>query len=290
MTHSRIDLINRIGRIEVRPFLAPIPDARSVIVTTIQEGIQFNYRITEEPGWWILYCNQSTIRRVEKPTSMFEIIQFLEVLPRFLVIAVHRLRTDTWMVVPWNTSDANQRGWHDGEPKALHLVRDNIRPFDVVVTRRLGQILYYDTLEDSLGTTSISEKMREEFNAGRIDSQMIGAPPEMWRVHSILSDYVSTVQRTEQERIQVEYRQSVEGQLRWHLAFVGAELRGWHEAGEGYEVHWRYEGHERTTILRRDFQVASAGICLDGTDQRHNLSTIVGVMEQARNREMDDEW
>ena len=41
--------------------------------------------------------------------------------------------------------------------------------------------------------------------------------------------------------------------------------------------------------LRQDLQVASAGICLDGTDQAHNLSSIVGVMDEAVRGGMDDE-
>ena len=74
--------------------------------------------------------------------------------------------------------------------------------------------------------------------------------------------------------------------MSWHLAFVGAEFLGWHEAGEGYEVRWRHGGHEYRTRLRQDLQVESADICLDGTDLRHNLSSIVAVMEEGRRRGM----
>ena len=150
MSRSTLDLIDQIGRIRVRPFLAPIPDAESVVVTTVQEGVQFNYRLVREPGWWVLHCDQVEVRQVEPLSSMFETVRYLAALPRFLVIAVHRLRADTWLVVPWNGSDAAQRGWHRGEPRAIHLVRDAIRPFDVVVARRLGSTLLYDSLDEGL--------------------------------------------------------------------------------------------------------------------------------------------
>ncbi len=287
MKRGAIDLIEKIGRIQVRPFLAPIPDAGTVVVTTVQEGVRFNYRVTREPGWWVLHCDRSAVRQVETPHSMFEVVQYLAALPRFLVIAVHRLRADTWMVVPWNASDAAQRGWPDGEPRPLHLVRDAVRPFDVLVARRLGQTMLYDTLDDGLGTSVVAEAMRNAFDTGREAVAAAGTPPEMRRAFALLNDYTGALARTEEERS----RAPVERQLRWHLAFVGAELLGWNEAGEGYEVRWRYNDREHTVLLRRDFQVASAGICLDGTDLHHNLSSIVGVMDEATRRGSTiDEW
>jgi len=290
VSRSTLDLIDEIGRIRVRPFLAPIPDAENVVVTTVQEGVQFNYRLAREPGWWVLHCDQVGVRRVEAPTSMFEMVQFLAALPRFLAIAVHRLRADTWLVAPWNSSDAAQRGWRDGEPKAMHLVRDGIRPFDVVVARRLGRTLLYDCLDEGLGAAPAGEAVRESFGSDTEDVRALGVTPEMRRAHSILEDYGAAVRRAERERAENERQTSLEGRLRWHLAFVGAELLGWHEAGEGYEVRWRHGGQEYRTSLRRDFQVQSAGICLDGTDPRHNLSSIVAVMEEGRRRGINDDW
>jgi hypothetical protein len=219
---------------------------------------------------------------------MFDVVGYLSVLPRFLVIAVHRLRADAWMVVPWNASDAAQRGWPNAEPRAVHLVRDAIRPFDVVVARRLDRIFLYDMLDEGLGSSGASQTVRAVFNSARGDIEVSGAPPEMLRAYSLLSDYAYGLQRTRQQRGEADRRTSVEGRLRWHLGFMGADLLGWHEAGEGYEVRWSYEGREYHTVLRRDLQVESAGICLDGTDQRHNLSSIVAVMEEARKRGRDD--
>jgi hypothetical protein len=287
MTGSTLDLIDRIGHIEVHPFLAPIPDASRVLVTTVQENVQFKYQIVKEPGWWVLYCDQSTVRRVEATVGMFEIVQFLDALPRFIVIAVHRLRADTWMVVPWNTSDATQRGWPDGEPMAMHLVRDAIRPFDVVIARRLGRTILYDTLDDGLGTAAIAKTMRDLFDSGTEDAITPGAPSEMRRACSLLVEYASALARMDPNRAESKQRTAMERKLRWHLAFVGAELLGWNESGEGYQVRWSHEGREYSTLLRRDLQVASAGICLDGTDLHHNLSSIVGVMEEAQHEGME---
>jgi hypothetical protein len=281
---STIDLINRLGRIQVRPFLAPVPEAGSVIVTTLQEGVQFRYTVVREPGWWVLHCDQVAVRRVEAPTSMFDVVRFLDALPRFMVIAVHRLRADTWMVVPWNASDAAQRGWANGEPGAMHLVRDSIRPFDVVVSRRLGRTILYDTLDEGLGTATLGEAFRESFDAGSGEDDSPGGTPEMRRAYSLLGDYVYGLKLAEEQRSEAQRRSLLEGRLRWHLAFMGADLLGYHEAGEGYEVRWRHNGHEYRASLRHDLQVASAGICLDGTDQNHNLSSIVAVMEEARRR------
>ena len=65
MSRSTLDLIDQIGHIRVRPFLAPIPDAERVVVTTVQEGVQFNYHLVQEPGWWVLHCDQVEVRYVK---------------------------------------------------------------------------------------------------------------------------------------------------------------------------------------------------------------------------------
>ena len=111
VSRSTLDLIDQIGHIRVRPFLAPIPDAERVVVTTVQEGVQFNYHLVQEPGWWVLHCDQVEVRQVEPLRRMFETVRYLAALPRFLVIAVQQLRADTWMVVPWNGSFAPGGGF-----------------------------------------------------------------------------------------------------------------------------------------------------------------------------------
>ena len=65
MSRSTLDLIDQIGHIRVRPFLAPILDAERVVVTTVQEGVQFNYHLVQEPGWWVLHCDQVEVRHVK---------------------------------------------------------------------------------------------------------------------------------------------------------------------------------------------------------------------------------
>ena len=68
--------------------------------------------------------------------------------------------------------------------------------------------------------------------------------------------------------------------VRWHLEFMGAELNSWHESGNEYRITWTHGGQTHSMDVARSGFVESAGVCLEGTDRRHNLSSIVAVMQE----------
>ena len=66
----------------------------------------------------------------------------------------------------------------------MHLVRDAIRPFDVVVARRLGSTLLYDSLDEGLGAGRVSEAVRDSLSSS--SGELRESRPSYGR-HSLLS-------------------------------------------------------------------------------------------------------
>lgn len=281
---SLVDVIDRVGDHIPEPFVAPIPDAEVVEVFTIQDGVPYRFKLQDTyPGWWIINPQSKLEARLGEIPQPCDILAYLEQLPRFYAISCFRLSERTWLVVPYNAGDAAQRGWPSGEPKAMHLVRHNVKPFDVVVVRSANTLLYED-LDTRLDGSHWKDwaTLQLEDKTGRL------LPRNYDNALAILWQRKKELEEEARKRAIEEQRSTTEGEFHWQLAFMGADLESWLESGEGYEVTWSHEGERYSMRLRRDKRIASAGICLDRTDSSHNLSSIVAVMEEARRLERFD--
>lgn len=230
-----------------------------------------------DAGWWEL--RPSTKKRAYPIRHAYphEYLLYLTQLPRFYVIVLFRVAENTWLCLPYNASDAAQRGWEDGTPRVLHLVRHSVQPMDVVVTRDLAGMLLYDSVD-----TRLESSRHIVLAQATIDIPIKGPKTDGFsNAISIIQDRLKT-QAEEEHRRQLEaQRATTEGNIKWHLEYVGAQLADFREYGEGFRVNWTFNGQTHQTTIRRDLRVHSAGICLAGGDRNFNLSSIVHVMEEA---------
>ena len=285
---SLVDVVEQVGSHTPKPFIAPIPDAEVVDVFTLQDGIPYTFKLrAQSPGWWqVVPVSKSWAHLGEVPQSC-DILAYLDQLPRFYAICCFRLSERTWLVVPYNASDTAQRGWPNGEPRAMHLVRHAIRPFDVVVTRSLAGTLLYEDLDTRLGNWLFTESLRFAVEEDSIEPSA-STRNDFKNAYQIVYHRKVELKAEAQRQAIEKQHYTTEGKLRWQLAFMGANLESWLESGEGYKVTWSHEGERYSMRLRRDKRIASAGICLDRTDSSHNLSSIVAVMEEAKRLERFD--
>ena len=277
-----LDLIHELDDHRPSTFLAPVLDADRVRVHAVQDNIPYTFTVQSEPGWWILepLSNKTKAQRVGPPRTMLDVTNYLKVLPRFLTIALFRVRNNTWLVVPFNSADAEQRGWLNGEPRELHLVRHRIQPLDVINARQLGGSLIYGSMSMAYGHSAEMNRMRQ--NLLNCHFEMTIDIPGMAQAIDIIQQHIQEQRRMTKLKAAKERRSSVEEQLKWHLEFMGAELTSWHESGETYRVHWRHEGRNYSMDVARSGFLESAGVCLEGTDRNHNLSSAVAVMRRHR--------
>jgi len=285
---SLLDVIDRVSEHVPRPFIAPIPDAESVSVFVHQDNIpyQFSLRGTE-PGWWLLNPNRNGNRAgVGRGAYPHEYLVYLSHLPRFYAIACYRVGDDSWLVVPFNASDANQRGWHNGEPQVVHLVRESVRPFDVVDARSLAGTLLYNTVAPmGMEMSALCRGIVWNDEDGNVNQDWTNAI-------TLITDRIAQIRREQEEQRRREQLSIIEAQrknltdrARFEAEFVGAELVSCTEVGNELEITWEFEGYQHTSRLNRQMRLESAGICLGDYRNEyewHNLSTTILAIQEGR--------
>ena len=287
------ELDAQAARLREHRILAPIVEAKQHWVTTILEGTPYRLRLPkEEPGWWKIRPLSDHEAEVLDEPMPHEVVEYLKQLPAVRVIVVWRLSKWSWLVYPWNTGDARQRGWPGApdtygryvpSPRPLHLVcAPAVRPFDVLVSRVLDSVLLYDEYDRRTLWAPLAEELRLHLERRVWEPSIRRLTPELRAVLSLHRHRFLLEEKRMIEQEEAQRRGTLEGRLRVALEYSGAVLRAWTELGEGYEVVWEHEGEEYRTVIRRDLFVESAGICLSGRDSDYNLSAIVHVLRLAR--------
>jgi hypothetical protein len=294
------DLLNVIQRIDdhqLQPYLAPIPvGGNRVDVLTIQDNIPYWFKVNAPAGWWLL--DKDTVVRDATVRERFE---YLRELPRFYVFALYPVRKvegegyQDWLCTPFNLSDAEQRGWKNGEPRVLHLVNVDVKPLSIMSTRNLAGTLIHE-LDFAPPVYSIHkgiydrDQFYKEFLYSDQSLDSFNVPNAEKHAATFIRQRLIDI-RIEQERLERERQmQSVEGRMKFALQASGAELVDYTEMMDGYKITWEYDGHEFTMDFDRNLRVESAGVCLrdeegglGDTQGWHSLSTIVDVIKEARN-------
>lgn len=273
---SLFDALDRVATHRLRPFVTPIFDADETRVFTVQDGVPYNFQVGGvEAGWYVMDGAEPVCDAV--PTDY---LPFMGKLPRFYIIALFPVSDTTWMGVPYNASDAEQRGWKNATPKPIQLVRGTPRPLDAIDARLLGGNLLYN------------------FPASSV--QRDTSTPDFKRASSIVRARLEAVRKEQarkalKERKQIE-RENVGVNFEHQLAVMGADLINWQESGTNrYEVTWEYNGAQFTVPVRRSGVLYSAGICvhddygtMGNTADMHDLASAVHLMEDARKKHRFD--
>lgn len=257
-----------------RDFFAPVPTSNTTSVFSLQDQIPYWFAIDiAEPGWYLLSPEQDLSVKIVREAFPYERLQYLNQLKRFYVIALFPITEDnqTWLVSPFNISDAEQRGWKNGEPRQMYLVDDEIEPLQIIDTRSSGNtLLYYE----------IASLMK--YNS------------KEWRhARNIIDQRIQQIQ-AEEKRREIAKKQSTErGRIEASLEFMGAQLVRYTPTIHGYEITWAHNGRRHTMQIDRNLRVRSAGVCLAGTDAWHSLASVIAVMEDranAINRGDHEDW
>ena len=281
---SLANILDRIAGHKLVDFVAPIPDADATVVfSLLPDGTPYRFQVSGvEPGWHVLHPGARGRATVVGPAPVWDIVvDSLRDLPRFLVVAALPLSESAWLCVPFSAADAEQRGWMNGEPKALHLVREHLEPLDLIEARDLGGVLLFDQIATHVDTSRL-RGIQTVLRESPVEAWDVSAPPVARNVISLIQQRRASDQ-AHQARVQRQQAvRSDEARLRSELDFAGAQLINWSELSDGFRVTWEHEGHTYTMPIQRDLRVESAGICLNETDRHYTLAAIVHVMAEAR--------
>jgi len=259
---SLLSVLDRIAEHTPQPFVAPIPDLERVRLFTLQDDIPYWFDVRNRQGWWRVIPTDNRQAKLDRLTYPYEYIPYMEQLPRFYVFALYPLSRWTWLCVPANSADAAQRGWPNGEPRPLHLTRW-LGQGGIVIARQMGDVMLFDN----------------------VTHRKKGWP---WADINSAIELIDTRKLAFKRQLEEERRKerlaTVEGQMEYMLGLSGAKLNNWAAMESGYRVTWSHAGRTHEMVLNRNMTVRSAGVCLDGTDQTHDLASIVQVMLERERR------
>lgn len=218
------------------------------------------------PGWYIIKPRSSVQAEAVREAQPFEIKQCYQVAPRFRAISVRRLASNSWLVFPFNMSDARSRGF-EVKPQPCHLVDRNLTPFMPIVSRLWFNVLLFDSSRVSAPREYLNSLERGEPEPPKVR----GRGPEFEIVYSMLSEEIKEAQK-----------KTVQGRIRSAVEYLGGEFIGFTEQGEGYTVHWTDGEHTYSSRIDANMRLVSAGICLEGQEYEQTMASTVAVMRRFR--------
>jgi len=75
-----------------------------------------------------------------------------------------------------------------------------------------------------------------------------------------------------------------EQKIRLALTRAGAEYRGHIERGDTYTIDYVVDGHNHRSVISKNLDVQTSGICLSGQDRTFDLQSLVTVMRESHDR------
>lgn len=200
--------------------------------------------------------------------------RYLELFEALRAVLVRELDDGTWLAVPSNRSDMEQR-FGASRPVVAHLV-DRGRPFDGAVLRHDGRSWWWERVDrraDPRVGGELRSALAERGAPDRLD--VVGASPEQIQAYRIAWKRLCTDGTNAGS-------EDPESRLRTALATGSGVLRDFADHGDTWRVDWETSSGERhsSVVTKDDLTVVGAGICLAGRDREFDLESLVGVVEK----------
>jgi hypothetical protein len=266
------DLINQLAaaeeRFAERPFVAPV--TRGARVRVRIEGIVSELHV-EPPsyeGWAVLKVAKPGWAQVTGDAPLARVREYLALFPRVTLVLCGREKGVWWGVQ--GQASASRVRLEGAAP--LHLSGE-ARLFEWVRARWDGARFLYEGREPGRDP-SVAAYLREALEAGTEPEALARptlSPPDRTAYGRQLELRRQAKRRTEADR------------LREAVTHSHGEFRDFTERDDHYVVSYLVDGAQHvTTVRKEDLSLLSAGICLDGEDEKFDLASLVGVIREGR--------
>ena len=267
------DLLNKLEA-EERDFLnsevlAPVLPGQAVTVRIA--GIVCQMRVDDQrfEGWAVLRPLSTKAARILRPARLAEVSAYLALFPKVGLIAIAR-EGRRWHALPAHRGDSR---FHTERPVPVMLAEESVQPFDTLAARFDGRLFWYEK-RDPRRNPALAAYLRQSLNEQH-------APMALHK--SGLSAEERAAYAYAWSLLEEARRGRVEVQLADALAHAGGRLESFIERDEAYTITYQVDGARHvSTVRKNDLTVLTAGICLSGQDQRFDLTSLVGVMREAR--------
>ncbi|MCP6757362.1 MAG: hypothetical protein NHB32_01025 [Fischerella sp. CENA71] len=255
-------------------FIAPC--VRGGKVRTRMAGIiyTFNPKPRDFEGWGIFQPIDEKVATVVEEPNLPQIAEYLQYFKPLRLRLAHPLRSQTWLAYPVNEADMRQRCGYC-RPVAVNLVTDGAK-FEVIIAHTDGAAWWFDEC-DRRADPLVTEKLREHLKQITPPDQLRfqGLTPEMRTVYEIVAQHTK-------EFAALQQQQRDEKLLQKALQMGGGKLDEFRDRQDHWVVQWTTADgeHHTSAISKTDLTVMSAGICLSGEDEKFDLQSLVGIVEQ----------
>ena len=269
--------------------LAPILDGRRVTVKV--GGVACQLAIgSGAKGWGVLEVESTQRARWLRAATLGEREKYLALLPAVRFIALSRAG-EVWLAYPAHAGDGRFR--LKGAAPIRDAATSNVQAFDTLIARFDGTHFWFERI-DARRPPAIAQYLRESLAASIApnDLHKKGLSSEEKTAYAY-----ALYGPPEKEDAKVEnFRASLnplsantpDGRLAQSLTHAGGRLVSWIDRGDAYTVTYQFGEQTHTSTVRADdLSVMTSGICLSGRDRDFDLTSLVGVMQEAAS---DEPW
>jgi hypothetical protein len=253
-------------------FLAPIVGRGPVLIRIA--NVVCRLRVTDNlphnfKGWAILQARPISEAAFIRSATLSEQSTYLRLFPPTQLILAAFV-DHVWWALPAQRGDTRIR-LENAVP--VQLTEDGLERFETITARFDGRVFWYER-RDSSRDPSLAAYLREQLNAGAKPDDLHKANLSR-EEREAYAFACALIAQAEQDR--------VEGRLKNALDHAGAAYRSHVERGDVFVITYEVDGRTHTSAIRRDdLSVETAGICLAGQDRRFDLTSLVGVLREAR--------
>lgn len=278
--------------------LAPIVGGRRVTVKVA--GVACQLAIDNQArGWSVLEVVSTQRAKWLRVASLLEREKYLALLPAVRFIALERMG-EIWLSVAAHAGDARFR--LNGIAPIRGAQSANVQMFETIIARFDGTHFWFEKL-DTRHSPAIAEYLRtslaepiapDALNKKGLSAEERAAyalalygPPEPEAVETIHAATASV-------NPLLLNPNTPDGRLAQSLQHAGGRLISWMDRGDAYTVTYQFGEQTHTSTVRADdLSVMTSGICLSGRDRDFDLTSLIGVMNEAVNNEpwlFDEEY
>ena len=283
-----------------RQFLAPALRDGRVRVRIGGSVCQMRIEPRDFQGWAIFQPLSFTEAILVREASLAERRRYLELFPRVQLIVSVR-RGDQWLCAAGSQGDSRLRLAGLANVGLI----EEVQAFDSIIARFDGDRFWFDELDmrcdpgaaaylrsdlanqvaaSDLRRPGLTAEQRAAYELNQWEAVRLAEQLERRRQERRRQALHRAEGRaTERERGAFGESDAVRNRLRDNLSHAGAELIDYLERSDSFRVSYLVDGQEFTSSVdKKDLTVQSAGICLDGTDRKFDLASLVGVLREGR--------
>lgn len=173
-----------------------------------------------------------------------------------------------------------------GQSKQVHFLE--LPAWDVAKTVLWEDGRYYFLGADTAYERKVLQQVKQAFESDQGLDTIRGVTPELRYYFLVLSlqrqslrefEEMERLRLTEEERRKrvAEFETTFAGRLQSIVRGAGGELVRWEKYSNGYMVTWKVRGTTQLvkSHIKDDLRIISAGFCLSGEDQDHNMESII---------------